>query len=514
MMNATGTNSGLVSPTAISLKSHPALRRVAPTPLLVVFFGGINLILIQWALVREMTALLLGTELVVLLVSVSYFAGLSVGYLLSGRIRQTWLAPLGVATLALHLTLPIWFRLLVVAFNDLSAYWAAFLVLPLLTPFVVSAFYSAFLPLLADTGESPLAKLYGFEILGSGAGVLILVLLSKLGLSVVYSVYSVGLLAILFMLGMRTPRIIILGIAAAAWLLVLPDLNYWSNTLWYMKLHGLPEGTKTLFSGYSPYQKVDVLESPGGGRYLYLDGLSHFSSPDGIRLNIVIGQVPAGLIRPKTALVIGAGVMQTEELIAEYADMVTTVEIDPVVAEVGQQYFIAFNKMDRLTNRQVIVDDAKHFLAKTSERYDLIVTDTPALYSIQSATLYSAPFFKVIGDRLTPGGILAANMTSFFTPDDLVSRRVAASLLSRFKEVMVISPASVGWSFAYAGDHLPFDRRMVEAALRRSGELQFTIFETEAVRAIVGDAPPITLDSLDLVLHTSVDWIGDRLAWR
>jgi hypothetical protein len=105
-------------------------------------------------------------------------------------------------------------------------------------------------------------------------------------------------------------------------------------------------------------------------------------------------------------------------------------------------------------------------------------------------------------------------MTSFFTPDDLVSRRVAASLLSRFKEVMVISPASVGWSFAYAGDQLPFDRRMVEAALRRSGEMQFTIFETEAVRAIVGDAQPITLDSLDLVLHTSADWIGDRLAWH
>jgi hypothetical protein len=76
---------------------------------------------------------------------------------------------------------------------------------------------------------------------------------------------------------------------------------------------------------------------------------------------------------------------------------------------------------------------------------------------------------------------------------------------------MVITPESVGWSFAYAGDNLPFDRQTIEAALRSTGEVEYAIFATEAVRAIVGDAPPITLDSMDIVLETSADWIGDRL---
>ncbi len=513
-MTAAGRNTILTPSTKAIAVRHPVLGRVVLSPLLIIFFGGANLILIQWVLVREMTTLLLGTELVILLVSVSYFAGFSVGYTLSGRIRRTWLAPLAVITLVLHLTLPIWFRLLVVALNAISAYWAAFLILPLLTPFVVSAFYSVFLPLFADSGERSLARLYAVEILGSAAGVLVLVFLGNLGMQAVYAVYSVGLLLILLALGMRPNRIGLLGTLAVVWLLVLPDLSYWSNSLWYVEMQELPAGTRTLFSGYSPYQKVDVLESPDGGRYLYLDGLSHFSSPDGIRLNIVIGQVPAELTHPKTALVIGAGVMQTEQLIADYANEVTTVEIDPVVADVGLRYFTAFNKMDRQTNRRVIIDDAKHFVAKSVQYYDLIVADTPALYSIQTTTLYSAPFFQAIGDHLTPGGVLVANMTSPFVPDDLVSRRIAATLLARFKEVMVVSPASVGWSFAYAGDRLPFSRAKMEAALRRNGEIQFTIFETQAVQAIVGDAQPITLDSLDLVLQTSANWIGDRLSWR
>ena len=493
---------------------HPALSRVVFSPLLIIFLGGANLILIQWVLVREMTTLLLGTELVVLLVSISYFAGLSVGYILSARIPRTWLAPTAVLTLTLHLTLPIWFRLLVVALNEISAYWAAFLLLPLLTPFIVSAFYSVFLPLFADSGERPLARLYAVEILGTVAGILMLVFLGNRGMQTVYAVYGAGLLLILVALGMRWYRVGLIGMLVILWLLILPDLNYWSNSLWYIEMQDLPTGTKTLFSGYSPYQKVDVLESPDGGRYLFLDGLSHFSSPDGIRLNIVIGQIPAELIHPKTALVIGAGVMQTEQLIADYANEVTTVEIDPMVADAGLRYFTAFNQMDRLTNRQVIIDDAKHYIANSNQRYDLIVADTPALYSIQTATLYSAPFFQSVGDHLTPGGLLVANMTSPFVPDSVVSQRIAATLLARFKEVMVVSPASVGWSFAYASDHLPFSRAKMEAALRRNGETQLTIFETPAVQAIAGDAQPITLDSLDLVLQTSASWIGDRLSWR
>jgi spermidine synthase len=314
-------------------------------------------------------------------------------------------------------------------------------------------------------------------------------------------------------LGIRRWLAVLLSALSVAWLALFPALNLWSNTLWYTTLLGFPEGTSVLFSGYSPYQKVDVLQLPDGGRALYLDGLDHFNGSYGIRLNVIVGEVPAALIEPENSLVIGAGVMQTEELIASRGGHVTTVELDPMVADVGERLFYQYNRMDTLTNRTVVIDDAKHFLANTDERYDLIVADTPAALSIQPATLYSVPFYEAVHDHLTARGIFVGNMTSPFVPGDNISRRVAASALQVFDEVMVITPASVGWSFMIAADNLPFTREEFDAALRQSGEVQFSTFDTIAVRAIVGDAAPITLDSMDFVLQTGLEWISHRLHW-
>jgi len=498
----------------VNLESRPAVRRTLALPAILVFFGGVNLILVQWVLVRELTTLLLGTELVVLLVSVAYFVGLSVGYQLAGRIRRSWLPALGVITLVLHLSLPIWFRLLVAWFDSIRAYGLAFIVLPLLTPFVVSAFYSIFLPLLVDNGEGSLPGLYALELLGSAGGVLALVLLGGLGMQAVFVLYSVGLLISLFALGMRLRWIIPLAFISGLWLTVLPGLNDWSNALWYQQIHNLPARTTTLFSGYSAYQKVDVLESPNGTRYLFLDGLQHFGSADGSRLNVVMGQVPASLTKPGKTLVLGAGTMEMAAMIADHAGHVTTVEIDPIVVSASTRYFLKYNRMDTLTNRAVIFDDAKYYIANTDSRYDLIATDLPAAFAIQTAALYAAPFYQTVAQRLMPRGVLVANLTSTFAATDDVSRRIAASLLTAFRQVIVVTSPSAGWSFAYAGNDLPFSRVQLEQALRAHGETQFIIYETDAVRFIVGDAPPITLDTMDVVLRISAEWIADRLGWR
>ncbi|MDZ4766789.1 MAG: fused MFS/spermidine synthase [Chloroflexota bacterium] len=490
---------------------RPLIHRASVPTLLLVFTGGVNLILIQWVLVKEMTTLLLGTELIILLVSVSYFAGVSVGYALARDIRRTWLVPLALMTLVLHLTLPIWFRLIVTGLTSINAYGAAFLLLPLLAPFVVSAFYSVFLPLFVDGGDGTIGELYAAEIAGSISGILILVVFGGFGLQTVYTLYSVSLVCLLFALGVRTRWLVAAALFSSGWLIALPALNFWSNTRWYQQIHGLPDGSQTLFSQYSPYQKVDVIETPDGTRYLFLDGLSHFDSSDN-RLNVMMGDIPARLLSPTRALVLGAGAMQTEQMIAAHnAERVTTVEIDPVVVEAGVRYFAAFNQMDTLTNRQVVIDDAKHFIAASSEGYDLIVTDVPAAYSIQSAYFYSITFYEALRHRLTPNGIVAVNLTSPFSRDDPISRRIVASLFAVYNDVIVITPGSVGWSVAYAADRLPFTSAQVEASLRDVGETDFIAYQATAVRALVGDAAPITLNSLEIVLDTSLRWIRNRI---
>lgn len=507
------SDAATLSPPAVpgALLPSRSILRTAQRPALIMFAGGMNLILIQWVLARELTALLLGTELVVLLVSVAYFAGLSVGYLLAGRIRRAWLAPLGAVTLILHLTLPIWFRLLVAGLDAAGAYGLAYLVLPVLTPFVVSAFYSVFLPLFADSGDGGLPQLYALELAGAAAGVLALVLLGGIGLQAVAVIYALGLLLILWALRLRPLLLAGLAGIAAAWLILLPGANLWSSALWYVQVRGLPEGTRALFSGYSPYQKVDVLETPWGLRFLYLDSLEHFGSTATHRLDVIGGEIPASITRPSRALVVGAGSMEMAAMIAAYSGHVTTVEIDPLVVSASLEYFGAVNRMDTLENRTVVIDDAKHFIANDPQEYNLIAAAPPAAYSLQAATLYSLPFYRMVQQHLAFDGVFVANLTSTFGPDDLVSRRIAAGLLLMFDDVLVVTADSVGWSFAYASDNLPFNAPVLEAALRKSGEVDFVIHDTAAVRAIVGDAQPITLDSMDIVLHMSAERILERL---
>ncbi|MBC7869481.1 MAG: fused MFS/spermidine synthase, partial [Chitinophagaceae bacterium] len=375
---------------------------------------------------------------------------------------------------------------------------------------VISSFYSVFLPLLVDSGEGQLPVLYGVELLGSVCGVIVLFLVGGLGLQTVFVIYAMGLLLILTALKIQPLPLFALTVACILWLILLPNVNKWSNAVWYMQIHNLPSGTTTLFSGYSAYQKVDVLQGSRGERYLFLDGLEHFGGVDGSQLNVILGQIPSQLLQPENALVIGAGSMEMAAMIADHAGLVTTVEIDPAVVDASLRYFDLVNRMSSLDNRRIVIDDAKHYIANTSDRYDLVSTDTPAAYAIQTATLYSASFYQAIAARLNPGGVLAANLTSDFAPDDVVSRRVAASLLTAFDEVIVVTSNSAGWSFAYASDDLPFDRVDIENALRASGETGFIIFDTPAVRAVVGDARPITLDSMDIVLRISLDWIQDR----
>src|SRR3954454_13375649 len=158
----------------VKLLSRIRTQGADPVPL-TIFLGGINLIIIQWIMVRELTMLLLGTELVILLVSVAYFAGLSVGYLFSGHVRLSWLPFLAAGTLALHLTLPILFRVISGWLYGQNSFWLAFLVLPILMPFTVSAFYSILLPVYIDNGQGKLIDLYTIELLGAAAGILALI---------------------------------------------------------------------------------------------------------------------------------------------------------------------------------------------------------------------------------------------------------------------------------------------------------------------------------------------------
>jgi spermidine synthase len=484
-----------------AIKSNFNSWGASRTPL-TIFLGGINLILIQWVLVREMTMVLLGTELVVLIVTISYFVGLSIGYAWSGRIRREWLAPLAVITLFVHLALPIAFRLLAGWLYGKNIFWMAFIVLPIVVPLTVSSFYSILLPLFIDNGQGRLINLYTIELAGAAVGILLLITVGTLGLEALYTAYALILIILLAALGIKLRWIGILAIMSAGWLLALPDLNARSNAYWFSQVFEL-ENPVTVFSAYSPYQKVDIIDDADGTRYLFLNGLIDYGTTGWNRLNVVLGQIPAQLIQPQSMATVGAGSMALEGLTAQYAGHITTVELDPVELNATRKYFQSVNKTDTLQNWSFVIDDAKHFFANTTDTFDLVTMNVPAPLTGQTATLYSAPFYAGIKARLKPGGVLAASLTRTLKSQNLVTRRIGAGLLANFKHMIVVTPQSVGITFVYASDDLPFTRAQVEAALKDSGETEYTITDENGLREIVGNSDPISLDDLSIALSES-----------
>ncbi len=103
----------------------------------------------------------------------------------------------------------------------------------------------------------------------------------------------------------------------------------------------------------------------------------------------------------------------------------------------------------------------------------------------RSAALDPTISVPVMLDQLVTDDVVVTRMPGRFI-DNPVSRQVVAALLPQFDEVVVVTSASTGSSFALAADHLPFDQNRLAEVLQANGETQFMIFDTPAVKAIVG----------------------------
>lgn len=82
--------------------------------------------------------------------------------------------------------------------------------------------------------------------------------------------------------------------------------------------------------------------------------------------------------------------------------------------------------------------------------------------------------------------ILLTRLSGRFSGENLAARQVVHALLDIYDEVIVVTVNSSNSSIALAADELPLDRDQLSDVLLENGETQYIIFETQAVKAIVG----------------------------
>ena len=190
----------------------------------------------------------------------------------------------------------------------------------------------------------------------------------------------------------------------------------------------------------SLYQFIQVVERDDGRRLLRLN--------EGVAVHsvwrsdtVLTGGVwdtflalPALLTRPlRTVAILGnAGGTTARALGVFYPDAwVDGVELDPAVSEVGRRFF----GMEDNPRLKVHDADARPFLRRTDERYDLIVVDA---YHQPYVPFYLATreFFRLARERLAPGGILALNIAS--VPGDAsLLEGISGTLTHEFDWVLV-----------------------------------------------------------------------------
>jgi spermidine synthase len=86
---------------------------------------------------------------------------------------------------------------------------------------------------------------------------------------------------------------------------------------------------------------------------------------------------------------------------------VTIAEIEPLVPKVVSTYFAEHN-YDVVNSKKVRIhlDDARHYLMTTDEKFDAITSDPLDPWVKGAANLYTQEFFEVAKAHLNPGGVV------------------------------------------------------------------------------------------------------------
>jgi spermidine synthase len=153
------------------------------------------------------------------------------------------------------------------------------------------------------------------------------------------------------------------------------------------------------------------------------------SEPQDMRLQRMLGHLTTLVPeRPDSVFVIGfgAGVTAGAVSIDPRVQRVTIAEIEPLVPTTVSRYFSAHN-FDVANNPKVTirVDDARHYLLTTKEKFDAITSDPLDPWVKGAAMLYSREFFDLVKRRLNPGGVVTLFVQLYSSNEDAVKSEIA-----------------------------------------------------------------------------------------
>lgn len=212
----------------------------------------------------------------------------------------------------------------------------------------------------------------------------------------------------------------------------------------------------TLFTGRSEFQSVDLVDTYGHGRMLFIDGLVMVSERDEHVYHEMIAHVPLfSHPNPKRVLVIGGGDGGTIREVIRHpsVDEAVLVEIDGMVVDACRQFLPVTAAALDDPRVSVHIADGIAYVRETSKKFDVVIIDSTD--PIGPATpLFNVAFYQNVSRILAEGGIVVSQGESpFYEPAWQVS--LAELLQQVFPSVFFYNYHNVTypgglWSFSYA----------------------------------------------------------------
>lgn len=201
------------------------------------------------------------------------------------------------------------------------------------------------------------------------------------------------------------------GLAAAvAGAALIPSIP-WQLVAYGRQVATTDYGAHLVFFGEGMNSSVAVSETPGGARFFHVSGKTEASSLEkDMRLQRMLGHIPALLhAQPRSVLIVGcgAGVTSGTFVLHPSIERIVICDIEPLIPRVVATHFRAENHdVLRDPRVEIVYDDARHFIATTKEKFDLITSDPIHPWVKGSAVLYSQEYFELCRRRLNPGGLV------------------------------------------------------------------------------------------------------------
>jgi len=214
--------------------------------------------------------------------------------------------------------------------------------------------------------------------------------------------------------------------------------------------------SRVLYSGYSRFQKIDVVESSRLGRVLLLDNMVMLTEKDEFVYHEMIAHVPLFVHpNPKKVLVIGGGDGGTirECLKHNTIESIDLVDIDEQVTHVSLRFFSSLSAKFFSEKVNCFFEDGVKYVQSRADKYDLIIVDSTDPISVGEG-LFTLEFYKNCFNLLSKRGILVAQSESpIWTPN--IVKGISKKLKSVFPKVYYYAASiptypSGYWAFSFA----------------------------------------------------------------